>query len=41
MVGNLATREQVYKIIDKNPDLISINEFRSDEWAQGQKNKLI
>jgi spore coat polysaccharide biosynthesis protein SpsF (cytidylyltransferase family) len=41
MVGNLATREQVYKIIDKNPDLISINEFRSDEWAKGQKNKLI
>lgn len=40
MVGNLATREQVFNVLKNNPDLVKINKFRSDEWKQGQKNKL-
>ncbi|MEO1944055.1 MAG: hypothetical protein ABGY11_07120 [Candidatus Thioglobus sp.] len=40
MIGNLATREQVFNIIKKNPNLVKINEFRSGEWKQGQNNKL-
>jgi spore coat polysaccharide biosynthesis protein SpsF len=40
MIGNLATREQVFNIIKKNLNLVKINEFRSSEWKQGQNNKL-
>ena len=40
MIGGLATREQVFNVIKNNPDIVNINAFRSEEWAQGQKDKL-
>jgi spore coat polysaccharide biosynthesis protein SpsF (cytidylyltransferase family) len=40
MVGNLATRKQIFDIIINNPNLVKINEFRTEEWLQGQTNKL-
>jgi spore coat polysaccharide biosynthesis protein SpsF (cytidylyltransferase family) len=37
IAGNLATREQVYKVLRDNPDLAIINKFRSIEWADNQR----
>lgn len=41
IVGNLATREEVCKVIENNPDLVYVNSFRSEEWSANQKNKSL
>ena len=41
IVGNLATREEVCKVIENNPDLVYVNSFRSEEWSTNQKNKSL
>jgi spore coat polysaccharide biosynthesis protein SpsF (cytidylyltransferase family) len=40
MIGNFATRKQVFNLIKNNKDLLKINSFRSDEWKQKQESKL-
>jgi spore coat polysaccharide biosynthesis protein SpsF (cytidylyltransferase family) len=41
MVGNLATREDIYKVLNDNPGLAEINAFRSSEWLNNQLSKSI
>jgi len=41
MVGNLATREYIYKVLNDNPGLAEINAFRSSEWLNNQLSKSI
>jgi len=39
LIGNMGTREDLYNLLKKNPDLSRINNFRSEEWLQNQKKK--
>ena len=41
IVGNFASREQVFNVIENNPDLTNINAFRTEEWSINQKNNSI
>jgi spore coat polysaccharide biosynthesis protein SpsF len=36
VIGNLATRSEVNKLFQRNPDLHKINWFRNEEWKAGQ-----
>ena len=39
LVGNLATRAEIASVIERNPDLVKVNAFRSAEWSAKQKAK--
>jgi spore coat polysaccharide biosynthesis protein SpsF (cytidylyltransferase family) len=39
LIGNMGTREDLYNLLKNNPDLSRINNFRSEEWSQNQKEK--
>ena len=39
ILGNLASRKEIFDLLQNNPDLPRINSFRNDEWAKNQKNK--
>ena len=41
LVGNLATRSDIAQLLERNPDLVKINAFRTTEWARNQKEKSI
>ena len=41
LVGNLASRDEINKLFQKNPDLYKINWFRNSEWKKAQLDKKI
>ena len=41
LVGNLASRKEISALLLQNPDLEKINAFRTEEWSENQKMKLI
>jgi spore coat polysaccharide biosynthesis protein SpsF len=41
LVGNFATREEIYALFLNNPDIHRVNEFRTEEWIKNQKDKSI
>lgn len=41
IVGNLATREQIYQVLGANPDMAKLNAFRSVEWSENQLSKSL
>ena len=41
ILGNYATRDEIFRLLDSNPDLEKINAWRSDEWAKNQLAKSI
>jgi len=41
IVGNLASREQIADVLERNPDLTEINAFRSSEWSENQRKKSL
>ena len=41
IVGNLATRKEIYDLFLRNPDLYKINWFRNQEWKAAQLAKKI
>ncbi len=41
IAGNLASRSDIAKVLENNPDLANINAFRSDEWSETQRKKSI
>ena len=40
ILGNFASRIEVYELLERNPDLHRINAFRSEEWSKNQQNKI-
>ena len=41
ILGNLASRESINRLLIENPDLYKINWFRNEEWKDGQLSKKI
>ena len=41
LVGNLASRDEINELFQKNPDLHKINWFRNKEWKKAQLDKKI
>lgn len=41
IAGNLATRKDIATVLKNNPDLTKINNWRSGEWLENQRNKSI
>ena len=39
ILGNFASRKQIFNLLQNNPDLTLINSFRNREWAKNQKDK--
>jgi len=41
IVGNFASRSQIYDVLKNNPDLAKVNAFRSEEWLVLQTVKIL
>ena len=41
ILGNFASRKEIFDLLQYNPDLTRINSFRNEEWAKNQKDKSI
>ena len=39
IVGGLATREEIQRLFERNPDLSQVNWFRNQEWADAQARR--
>ena len=40
ILGNFASRLEIYELLERNPDLHRINAFRNEEWSTNQQNKI-
>ena len=40
IVGNFASRKEIFLLLLKNPELVKINAFRTNEWKENQNMKL-
>ena len=41
IAGNLASRAEIAKLLESNPDLEKINAFRTAEWSEKQQSKSL
>ena len=40
IVGNFASRKEIFLLLLRNPELVKINAFRTNEWKENQNIKL-